>query len=76
MQNEGQYSIFDVVKDTRPCAYRFKRYIGQKVAFWYLNITGTVIEIEPYYTIIATDQGTMAGTPTTICPVKDPGQQN
>lgn len=75
-KDEGQLSIFDLVKEVKPCVYRFKRYIGQRVEFWREGIVGTITEIEPYYTTVATDYGEYIGTPTTICPVDDPGQQN
>lgn len=75
---KGQLSIFDV--DTKekkrwgPASYyRFKRYIGQRVKFWRDGETGTITEIEPYYTIVEPDNlgGAMVGTPTTICPLEE-----
>lgn len=75
---KGQLSIFDVdtkeKKQWGPASYyRFKRYIGQRVKFWRDGETGTITEIEPYYTIIKPDNpgGAMVGTPTTICPVNE-----
>lgn len=75
---DGQMSIFDIdTKEKRqwgPASYyRFKRYIGQRVMFWRDKETGTITEIEPYYTIVKPDKpgGPSVGTPTTICPVKE-----
>lgn len=71
---EGQLSLFDIrTGPKRPCDYRFKRYIGQKVG---LSVTsgdyiGKIVGIEPYYTEIevpGTDC-TWAGTPTTCYPI-------
>lgn len=82
MENEaiaGQMSIFDFLdrpKKLRPCDYRFRRYIGQKVQFNHgrdiLPGIYTVKEIEKYYTIVIDEGGReLAGTPTTIFPVDD-----
>ncbi len=75
-QIEGQLSLFDIrdtTKKRRPCEYSFERYIGQRVVFKG-GIAGTVTEIEPYYTTIKTDDGgELAGTPTTISPLKTCG---
>ena len=75
---KGQLSIFDVdtkeKKQWGPASYyRFKRYIGQRVKFWRDGETGTITEIEPYYTIVKPDSGggDMAGTPTTISPIEE-----
>lgn len=75
---KGQMSIFDIdtgeKKKWGPSSYyRFKRYIGQRVKFWRDGETGTITEIEPYYTIVKPDNGggDMAGTPTTICPIEE-----
>lgn len=71
---KGQMSIFDFGEKYGPASYyRFKRYIGQRVMFWRSGETGTIEEIEPYYTIVRPDKpgGAMVGTPTTICPVKE-----
>ena len=76
MKNEGQLSIFDIwnpQQRRRPCDYRFKRYLGQKV---HISISegdfiGEVIKIEPYYTEIKVKgyPHILCGTPTTIWPV-------
>ncbi len=74
---KGQMSIFDVDVKKReygPASYySFKRYIGQRVKFWRDGETGTITEIEPYYTIVKPDVpgGDMVGTPTTICPLEE-----
>ena len=73
---EGQYSIFDCHSKTeklRPCDYRFRRYIGQKVKFnpYCCSIDDkvhTVTGIEQYYTIV---DEILVGTPTTIYPVRE-----
>ena len=71
---DGQYSIFDYGNQKhRPCDYRFKRYIGQKVGLSVASgeFVGEVIEIEPYYTTInIKGHGLFAGTPTTIYPIE------
>lgn len=66
-----QFSIYDVVVDrSRPCAYRFKRYIGQRLQFWRSGITGTVKAIKPYYTYIETDDGVLlVGSPYELAEV-------
>ncbi len=71
---EGQLSLFDIHNGTkRPCDYRFKRYIGQKVNISISegDFVGEVIRIEPYYTIIRVPgyPHLLAGTPTTFGPV-------
>lgn len=50
--------------------YRFERKLGQKVFFWLTGEKGTIVKIEPYYTIVKTDKCYMAGTPTTICEMR------
>jgi hypothetical protein len=69
--NDGQLGIYDFVVDSsRPCAYRFKRYIGQRVRFWRSGITGTVKEIKPYYTYVETDDGKLlVGSPYELAEV-------
>lgn len=70
---KGQLSLFDIRPDNhkrRPCEYSFKRYIGQRVKFRG-QTTGVIKSIEPYYTIISTSRGELAGTPTTIWPVEE-----
>ena len=66
-------TIFDLNNDkkSRTAAYSFQRYIGQKVKFWLTGEIGKIVEIEPYYTIIETDECIMAGTPTTICQAEE-----
>lgn len=65
---DGQLSIFDVHDGKlRPCDYKFKRYIGQKVRFNCSCGDGgehVITGIEEYYTIL--DDGRWVGTPTTI----------
>lgn len=69
---KGQLSIFDVHdEELRPCYYRFRRYIGQKVRF--NRSCGddgehVITRIEPYYTSL--DDDLWVGTPTTIYPVE------
>lgn len=71
---DGQLSIFDIRDEAEkpsPSAYRFRRYIGQKVRFGTHvgdNQEHTVTSIEKYYTIL--DDGRWVGTPTTIYPVE------
>lgn len=71
---DGQLSIFDIRDEAvklSPSAYRFRRYIGQKVRFGSHvgdNQEHTVTSIERYYTIL--DDGRWVGTPTTIYPVE------
>ena len=70
---EGQLSLFDMDNgdDKKPCEYKFKRYIGQKVK----NHNGkfTIKEIEGYYTIMTKDDEKMKrewiGTPHDLAPV-------
>ena len=50
--------------------YKFERKLGQKVLFWVTGEKGTIVKIEPYYTIVKTVKCYMAGTPTTICEVR------
>lgn len=72
----GQMTIFDMVprKERRPCDYRFKRYIGQRVRFyrWPGEWSGVyrITAIFPYYTYVKNWKGEeLVGTPTTIGPV-------
>lgn len=72
---DGQLSIFDIrdKANPSPSAYRFRRYIGQKVKFNpYCGGADSkehiVTGIEKYYTIL--DGGRWVGTPTTIYPVE------
>lgn len=67
----GQYSIFDIQpKKRRPCDYKFKRYIGQKVVLYATSgiYNGTVKTIKTYYTIINVHGDEMVGTPSTMAP--------
>ena len=66
----GQYSLFDYQSQKhRPCDYRFKRYIGQKVHI--RDYIGEITEIESYYTTIYVEgHGEFVGTPTTMYPVE------
>lgn len=63
---QGQYSMFDTDKPTRPCDYRFRRYIGQVVRRWRTGKISRITEIKPYYTYL--EDGTVA-TPYDISPV-------
>ena len=73
---DGQFAIFDIRDETEklpPSAYRFSRYIGQKVKFNpYCGDAGSkehiFTGIEKYYTLL--DDGRWVGTPTTIYPVE------
>lgn len=73
---DGQLSIFDVhdsEQKLKPCEYRFKRYMGQRVRLSVTSgiITGKIIGIEPYYTIIRGDDGIeWVGTPTNTSPLE------
>lgn len=75
---EGQLSIFDVhnaEQKLRPCEYRFKRFMGQRVRLFVTSgiVTGRIIGIEPYYTIIKGDKDGIewAGTPTNTSPLEE-----
>lgn len=76
-QMEGQLSIFDIHlagRDRKPCEYSFQRFIGQRVMWGYYMTDkkpGNIIEIEPYYTIIRTDNGEiLVGTPQSVKPME------
>lgn len=75
-QTYGQMSIFDIHTDHnwKPCEYRFKRYIGQRVrskSKYGVQYIGTIVSMEPYYTNIRTDDGReIVGTPYDVEPVK------
>ena len=68
----GQLHIFDYIgKGGQASRYKFERYEGQRVVLHVTSgqIHGKVAEIEPYYTIVKTDnRGIMIGTPTTMRP--------
>lgn len=67
----GQLSIFDAKEKTRPCDYRFKRYIGQMVKF-HDGKVGRITEIHMYYTYIKIKSGKiLVGTPHDIIPVQE-----
>jgi hypothetical protein len=71
----GQFSIFDIHESDqlRPCEYRFKRYMGQMVQLYVTSgiVSGKIISIEPYYTIVESDDGIeWAGTPTNTSPLE------
>ena len=67
---EGQYSIYDLFADKgAPCAYKFERFIGQRVIC--NGEPGTITEIEPYYTIVHTDNfRVLAATPYNLAPME------
>lgn len=76
----GQLTMFDYHQDKeqlKPCEYKFKRYIGQKVElFFYPDkvLRGTIREIEQYYTIIQAEDGEeYVGTPTSVSPIIEGG---
>lgn len=74
---QGQMSLFDIhPKDEkpRPCDYKFKRYIGQKVRYsGNAADQGKCIHVitafEQYYTVL--DDGEWIGTPYNIYPVEE-----
>ena len=61
---QGQMNIFDFA-DTSDSyhSYKFKRYLGQPVGFWRTGTCGVIVEIQPYYTKVLTDNGILVGTP-------------
>lgn len=69
---QGQFTIWDNDKPARPCEYRFRRYIGQRVRCCgmycsHYGETGTIKEIKPYYTIWINDSGKeVVGTPVDL----------
>ena len=74
---KGQLSLFGMADATNkhPYDYTFQRYIGQKVVFWRDGIIGTIVKIEPYYTIVDTGECYMAGTNVTITPYRPDKEQ-
>lgn len=67
-QIEGQLTIFDIHNDGKPCRYRFKRYLGQKVKMMFGTYpgtvrTGTITGIESYYTMVRIGGRVYVGTP-------------
>lgn len=72
---KGQLTIWDAKKPTRPCDYRFQRYIGQKVELMigayghgHKILKGTITGIKPYYTDVKVGSKTYAGTPYNTAP--------
>lgn len=74
---KGQLTIFDWLggyDDRRPCRYRFRRYVGQRVRImigsYYDNDIrpATVVKVDdPYYTIVGDDNGReYVGTPYSL----------
>ena len=70
---DGQMTIFDlgIETDTRPCRYKFHRYVGQRVKS--SHGIGTVTEIaSEYYTYVRTDGGeTLCLTPYDMHPLEE-----
>ena len=56
----------------KPCEYKFKRYIGQRVTFGGNNAmtgyTGEIVEMLPYYTIVNVNGRRYAAGPCDIYP--------
>ena len=75
MKNEdmtGQYNFYDldIDQDRRPCRYKFRRYIGQKVKT--LHGVGVITKIEQYYTVFRLEDGrTLCGTPHDLTPLDE-----
>lgn len=74
----GQLSIYDHPEDDnlRPCDYRFRRSIGQRVILgtkWDKEQRrGVIVDIDRYYTTVKGDDGKLyAGTPTNTRPEKE-----
>ena len=50
----GQLTMFDThEKQLRPCDYRFRRFVGQRVRRWRTGEIMTITEIKPYYTYLS-----------------------
>ena len=65
----GQITMFDAPeKASRPCDYRFARYVGQRVRRWRTGEIRRITEIKPYYTYL--DDGSVA-TPYDICEIEE-----
>lgn len=79
---KGQLTIFDTYTDNKPCRYKFKRYIGQKVRVtigpWRdQNFKiGTITKIEPYYTRVRCGRKEYSATPYSLTEVKDDKGKN
>lgn len=78
----GQLSIFDINDGTRPCEYRFKRYIGQRVimtiggGYTARKVRGVITAIGPYYTYVRTPVGELCATPSSIIPEEEYADAN
>lgn len=73
---DGQLSIFDCINDGKPCRYRFKRYIGQKVRIMFGAYPGTVkvgtiTGIDEYYSTVKIGGREFVGTPYNLSEVED-----
>ena len=67
----GQITIFDTNEKTRPCDYRFKRYIGQMVRV-HGGKVGRITGIDKYYTYVKIEPGkTVIGTPHDMIPIEE-----
>ena len=62
----------------KPCEYKFQRFLGQKVTIYnasmVMAIYGTIVDIQPYYTMVQISDdvhhGILACTPTDIKPAE------
>lgn len=75
----GQYTIDGIRTGDKPCDYAFARYIGQRVRVWDFGdkqaILGRIKEIEPYYTMVMTDDGDeLVATPYNLLDESEGGQ--
>ena len=73
-QVPGQISMFDFLQPEkrRPCDYRFRRYIGQRVGLRAKEGVFRITAIFQYYTHVVDDHGkTWIGTPYDIWPVNE-----
>lgn len=59
---KGQLSVWDFEEAPGMYHYKFKRYLGQPVAFK-SGKCGVIVKIEKYYTDVLTDEGVLVGTP-------------
>lgn len=69
MKNAGQFTIWDEHGDEppKPCFYRFKRYIGQRVRS--RAHRGVIVAIDRFYTTVRGDDGKLyAFTPHDTVP--------
>ena len=75
----GQLTVFDIgtEADRRPCRYRFKRYVGQKVRMMFgaypgIVRVGRIREIsDSYYTIVRIGNRDFVGTPYNLSPADE-----